>query len=85
MIRAFRRLIEKIHVVDAVDALRACEANSVEIHSDNADFNGLPNCAVTVTGAWTDWRPVTFRSESVLGCLQDALVARDEAFARGIE
>lgn len=69
-------------IVGAIDVLRAGEGDVVEIHCDNPDFNGLPNCAISVTAYWTDWLPRHFRADTVLACLQAAIAERSVVLAR---
>lgn len=66
----------------AINELRSGEGDSVEIHCDNPDFNGLPNCAIGVTAYWTDWTPRQFRADTVLDCLHAALTERSAELAR---
>jgi len=68
-------------ILKAIDWLRAGAGESVEIHSDNPDFNGLPDCVISVTGYWTDWQPRSFRADTVLACLLTAVAARNVALA----
>lgn len=68
-----------VAIVACIDQLRADEGATVTLCSDNADFNGLPNCAVEVTDAWTAYRPETFRADTLLEALQLACAAKERA------
>lgn len=58
-----------------IDALRHDEGHSVTLVNDNADFNGLPNCAIEVVGDWTGWEWRRFTGETVLEALRNAKAA----------
>lgn len=62
-------------IVTAIDTLRADEGSEVRILCDNPDFNGQPDRAVEVCGSWTRWHPIRFADDSLLGCLEHAVVA----------
>jgi hypothetical protein len=55
-----------------IEALRADEGSSVVLLCDNPDFNGMPNNAIEVNGAWTDWKDVRFMGDTILDCLEQA-------------
>lgn len=65
-------------ILEMIDQLRADEGSSVELVSDNADFNGLPDRAIVVSGDWTDWEPRTFRADLIVDCLALAIAAKRE-------
>lgn len=71
-----KRAADIAEIWDLITALRADEGHSVEIISDNADFNGLPNCCIFTEGDYTNWEPQDYRGETVLECLQKADAAR---------
>lgn len=64
-----------------IHKLREQEGNYVTIHSDNVDFNELPNCCVSISAWWpimrygkrtTSWEERAFRGETLAQCLQAA-------------
>jgi hypothetical protein len=59
-----------------INELRDEEGDAVTIVSDNADFNGLPNCAVDCVGEWTDWKERRFGGDTLTLALHAAVVAR---------
>ena len=74
--RSTKAFDQAIEFFELLEKLRFDEGSSVEFTSDNAGFNGLPNCAVDVTDAWTDWKPETFRADTVIECLRAACAAK---------
>ncbi len=56
--------------------LCAGEGESVTLHSNNADFNGLPNCFITCMGDWTAWNDREFRNDNLLECTRAAAMER---------
>lgn len=62
-------------ILELVNALTAEECSSVEIHNDNPDFNGMPDCCVTVhrLGDGLEIVATDYRADSVLECLQQAI------------
>lgn len=69
-------------VLGMIDQLRKNEGSSVIIHCSNPDFNGLPNECISVVDEWTEWEERDFRDNTLLGCLQAAIKARNERSAR---
>jgi hypothetical protein len=57
-----------------IDQLRAEEATSVVIYSDNPDFEG-PNSAIEVSASWTNWQERRFVGDSLLEALRAAVAA----------
>lgn len=60
-----------------INSLRQEEGSSVTIMSDNADFNGLPNCCIEVIDDWTGWEPKQFREDKLIQALAAAQAARE--------
>lgn len=61
---------------ELIDYLRSAEGSSVEICSDNTEFNGQPTCLV-ITHAVGD-RSQRWQGETILECLQKAANAAKE-------
>lgn len=61
-----------------VEALRAEEGDSVTILCDNPDFNGQPNNAIEVCGAWTNWKEVRYDGDTLNDALLKAIAAKNE-------
>lgn len=62
---------------EIIELLRAEEANSVEIVCDNPEGCGTvknPNCAIVCFGGWTNFEHRRFSGDTVLQCLEAALV-----------
>lgn len=55
----------------AIDFLRECEGDSVQIFSDNPDEG--PGCAIDVCGDWTQWVDIRIEGDSLNHCLQRAV------------
>lgn len=70
---------EAVEMVAIIDFLRADECDAIEIVADNADFNGLPNCAVVASGFWCGIIGRDFRADTVIECLRLAAAAKREA------
>lgn len=69
---------EAAETIALIEELREDEGDSVLIASDNADFNGLPNCLITCFGNWTAWADVDFTGGTILACLKSAVSRRRE-------
>lgn len=69
---------QAVRILRIVNQLTAEECSSVEIHNDNPDFNGMPDCCVTVhrLGAGLEMVDEDFRGDSVFDCLLKALAKR---------
>jgi len=67
---------DAMRIVALIRALTDNEGSSVEIASQNVDFNDMPNECVSVTDAWTDWRPKSFRADKLVDCLTVAYDAK---------
>lgn len=63
-------------IVRLINVLRADEGDSVEILSDNPDFNGQPNCAIVCCGDWTGWLHKRFAADTLLDALSMAMVEK---------
>lgn len=76
----------KISVAAAImiEELTEPEAHSVTLHADNPDFNGLPNCVVSVCGDYTEWEEKEFRADTLEDCLAPALAEMKAHQARVI-
>jgi hypothetical protein len=55
-----------------IERLREEEGSSVTFFSDNADFNGQPNCLVICYGSFTGWDEKRFTGDTILECLRHA-------------
>jgi hypothetical protein len=64
-------------ILKPLHQLREPEGASVTFNCDNPDFNGRPNCVVTVCDDWTDYHHKDFRADTLAECLQLAVKARD--------
>jgi hypothetical protein len=62
-----------------INELRQNEGATVTLCSDNADFNGLPNCLIEVNDHWTGWLPRQFRADRLIQALHAAVAARRAA------
>lgn len=63
---------------DIINELREDEPSSVCLINDNPDFNGLPNCAVDVSGTWTDYKEKRFTGDTLLEALNAALSTKKD-------
>lgn len=60
-------------IVALIDELRAQEACSVEILSDNRDFNGHKDSAVICCGGWTDYVEQRYEGDTLADALRLAV------------
>lgn len=67
-----------IETLQIINTLRDEEGHSVTIVSDNADFNGQPNCLITCMGDWTNWEDRRFSGDTVIECLRAAMAEYQE-------
>lgn len=68
--RTVQQLAEAIPLILQV---LAEEGATVTLTGSNPDFNGLPDEAVTVCNAATDWKDRTYRAASIAECMRSAL------------
>ena len=63
---------------DAIEYLRDGDGDRVTIYCQNPESNGndCPNEAIEVCGFWTDWKEKTYRANTVLEALQQAIAAK---------
>lgn len=61
-------------IVALIDELRRDEASSVEILSDNREFNGHKNCAVVCCGAWTNYELSRYEADTLVEVLNLAAI-----------
>jgi len=78
-----RRYRKDVETMDIINRLREEEGSSVTIVSDNADFNGKPNCMIYANGPQTKWVETEYPGETILACLQAALKDKTDHAAKG--
>jgi hypothetical protein len=74
----FEALCQAAEFLELIESLRMNEGDSVQFVSDNADFNGQPNCLVVCCGQWTGWTDQRFAADTMLECLRAAKQAREQ-------
>jgi hypothetical protein len=50
------------------------DGNSVAFTGDNPDFNGQPNCCVTIQASFTGWNEQDYRADTVEQCVMLAFI-----------
>lgn len=65
-----------MQIIAGIQILRDEEGDSVQIVSDNADFNGLPNCLIVCCGSWTDWEDRRFTADTLFLCITQAVLEK---------
>lgn len=65
---------EQLEAWRLIEELRADEADSVNVLSDNPE--GPPNAGIECSGGWTGYRTRRFDGENVLACLRAAAEAK---------
>lgn len=70
---------DALETLKLIDKLRDGEGDTLLIHSDNADFNSLPNCSISINAWWTKFTEIVFAGDTLLECLRAAAKAQYEA------
>lgn len=63
-------------IVEYINELRANEGATVVLCCDNPDFNGMPDCIITVCDHWTGWTDKQFGGKNLEQALEKAVTQK---------